>query len=134
MIRLCDIHIQYMHMCVCTIRLRDHPSQSLTIALIGNTSCFYHKGTTSHYYFRPDPKMRKRPPFIDLEIVRGKRPTWKVYEFDSKMLRRIAKNRRPGTARGVMALEEEVSQWFQWNKSLRVVYLHFYLKDRNDVN
>ena len=89
--------------------------------------------TTASYYFRPDRKMREEPPSIELEISRGERPVWRIYEFDSKTDCYDIKLRRPGTARGVMALEEEVNRWFQWSKSLRVVGLCFDYRNGSDV-
>jgi hypothetical protein len=60
--------------------------------------------TKAIFYFRPNRKMREDSPHIELEIARGKRPAWKIFELDFNTYTEILRLRKPGTARWVMAL------------------------------
>jgi len=81
--------------------------------------------TAASYSFRLDPAIRNYGPPIELDIFRGQRPIWKIYDCTGRSRKNTIRYHRPGTARGVGALEREVEQWFHLNRSLKSVGLSF---------
>ena len=88
--------------------------------------------TAASYSFRLDPAIRNYGPPIELDIFRGQRPIWKIYDCIGRSRKNTIRYHRPGTARGVGALEREVEQWFHLNRSLKSVGLSFDLNWGND--
>ena len=89
--------------------------------------------TAANYYFRLDPAIRNNGPPIELEIFRGQKPIWKIYDYTARLRKNTIRYHRPGTARGVGALEEEVELWFHLSRSLKWIGLSFDLNREDDL-